>query len=92
VKGDRSTVGWSSRVEDRLSSVVVSDGGEATAALRARRRAGTHKQSAAYCLIWQHLPDSHGAQQGERKIQVVELQAARVNRVQPPHQGRRIAA
>ena len=40
VRGDRSTVGLSSRVEDGLSSVVVSDGGEAAAALRARRRAG----------------------------------------------------
>jgi len=71
VSDDRSTVKWSSRVEHVLLSVVVSDGGEATAALSARMRAGARKQSAACYLIWQHLPDSHAGQQGERKIQVV---------------------
>jgi hypothetical protein len=38
---DRPTVGWSSRVEGVLSSVVVSDGGEATAASRARNEGGS---------------------------------------------------
>ena len=80
---DRSTVKWSSRVEHVLLSVVVSDGGEATAALSARMRAGARKQSAACYLIWQHLPDSHAGQQ-KKDTGCKKLQTIRVNRLWKP--------